>query len=240
MNIAIVDDVPEVLEQILNAVKSIMSQDDHSFYPFSKATDFIKAIDEISFDAAFLDIDMPDINGFQLSERIKDSEKNILIIYVTGHENLVIQSFRYKPIGFVRKAHLKDELPFAVSTLLSEFNKDGSFVQIRETRSNGGTVHQLPISKICTLESMKQKHLVEFTLKDSRKITTRGTLTEFSEMSEFNKFILINSGILANMELFDIVNDSAVFPNGQIIKISRRKKELVIQEQQKIKRRLLI
>lgn len=240
MNIAIVDDVPEVLEHILSAVKSIMSPSEHRFYSFSSAAEFIDSIDSIDFEAVFLDIDMPNITGFQLSERIRDAGKNILIIYVTGHEDLVIQSFRYKPIGFVRKTHLKEELPFAIATLLSEYNKAEAFVQIRETRSNGGTIHQIQVTKICTLESMKQKHLVELTLTDNQKIVTRGTLTEFSEMSEFNKFILINSGTLANMELFNIIDDSAIFPNGKSIKISRRKKELVIQEQQKIKRRLLI
>ena len=58
--------------------------------------------------AVFLDIDMPNLNGFEVAERLQENNKEILIVFVTSYEDRVYQSWTYQPFWFVRKSHLED------------------------------------------------------------------------------------------------------------------------------------
>lgn len=240
MYIAVVDDEADVAQQISDSIRTYLSGIECTVYTFITADHFFNEITNIPFDAVFLDIDMPDTNGFTLTNMLRLQGNNVPIVYVTGYENLVIQSFRYKPLGFVRKNHLDSELQFALETILSEINKPQISIEIHEIRANGGEIHYIPIEQICFLESMKQKHMIEVTLIDKHKILSRGTLNSYIERPEFKNFVMINSGTFANIELFSIDNDDAVFANGIRLKISRRKLTSVIQAYQQYKRRVLI
>ena len=76
------------------------------------------------FDAIFLDIDMPEISGFTVAERIFDS--GTYIIFVTAKHDLVYDSFEYSPLYFICKAtedDLKRDLNKAMRKLMLHFRQ---------------------------------------------------------------------------------------------------------------------
>jgi DNA-binding LytR/AlgR family response regulator len=61
------------------------------------------------FDMYILDIDMPDMNGFDLANKIYEKYPNAVIIFCTMHDNLVYDSFRLNAFYFVRKNNLEED-----------------------------------------------------------------------------------------------------------------------------------
>ena len=77
------------------------------------------------FDALFLDIDMPGLDGIELAKTIRESNQYVKIIFVTNKDNLVYGTFKYMPFRFIRKTHLVEELPETADALheaIMQFN----------------------------------------------------------------------------------------------------------------------
>ena len=54
-------------------------------------------------DLAFLDIDMPDTNGFSIAEYIRDNQPHVKYVFLTGYVDFAVRSFDYEPLDFLTK-----------------------------------------------------------------------------------------------------------------------------------------
>lgn len=57
-------------------------------------------------DAVFLDIDMPEMSGFETADRIIHRDKSVIIVFVSSKENMVYRSYEYHPFWFVPKSQI--------------------------------------------------------------------------------------------------------------------------------------
>ena len=71
-------------------------------------------------DITFLDIDMPNVNGFNVADEINRQCPDTLIIFVTNYDNYVYTSIRYRPFRFIRKSHISTEINEALNSALNE------------------------------------------------------------------------------------------------------------------------
>lgn len=58
---------------------------------------------ESEFDIIFLDIDMPDISGFDVAKVLRDNNSRCFLIFITNHSELVYESMDFQPFNFIRK-----------------------------------------------------------------------------------------------------------------------------------------
>lgn len=75
------------------------------------------------FDAFFLDIEMPTLDGFSLAEKIRSDNPFSKIIFVTNHTELAHIGYLYGAFRYVRKFALEEELREAVQSLKREFDE---------------------------------------------------------------------------------------------------------------------
>ncbi|MES2192244.1 MAG: hybrid sensor histidine kinase/response regulator [Pseudomonadota bacterium] len=105
-NILIVDDLPENLL----ALEALIRQDDRTVYQASCGEDALALLLEHEFALAILDVQMPNMNGFELAELMRGTEKtrHIPIVFVSaagkelnyafkGYETGAVD-FLYKPL----------------------------------------------------------------------------------------------------------------------------------------------
>ena len=95
IRIAIVDDSQEYIDIIKRKIVGIMEETDYCQYDISEFTDgsvFLR--DNSSYDVLLLDVDMPQMNGFELTERIDErlSVQGTTLIYISSHDNYVFES----------------------------------------------------------------------------------------------------------------------------------------------------
>ena len=221
MRFAVVDDEPGILKQIPVLIRQFSPDIKIETDTFSSSSEFLSAYTGQKYYALFLDIDMPDMNGFALAEHLRHQSDLVPIVYITARDDLMIQAFRYKALGFVRKQFIDIELPYALSTIMNEIHKDDDMIEVTETRSEGGHTYRLCINDIMYIQSFR--HNVTIHLSEGREITIRSSLSYFSEHEGFRHFVAISTGIIVNLSLVELTEDAVCFSNGEMLYISRRK-----------------
>lgn len=61
-------------------------------------------------DVAFLDIEMPVMNGIELAKRLKEIDGNIRIIFVTAYEEYALEAFGVRAIGYLLKPYTREDI----------------------------------------------------------------------------------------------------------------------------------
>ena len=108
MRVLICDDNVEFGEEFARYVSNyVISSDfyDDSFKMdiISKSKNVIPFLKTHDVDILFLDISMPEIDGFEIAQYVFDNEYKTHLIFVSNLEDRVFSSFRYRPFRFIRK-----------------------------------------------------------------------------------------------------------------------------------------
>lgn len=62
------------------------------------------------YDVAFLDIDMPEMDGLILGKTLKNIQEDLEIVYVTAYKNYAFEAFSVKPYDYILKPIDYDEI----------------------------------------------------------------------------------------------------------------------------------
>lgn len=105
MRVAVCDDNKVVLDFLTRQISDCLNIHgiECEMNRFSCGTDFIAQHEKKPFDIIFLDIKMPDISGFEVAKRVRSQSENIYIIFITTEDNLVYDSFDFRPFNFIPK-----------------------------------------------------------------------------------------------------------------------------------------
>jgi two-component system LytT family response regulator len=76
--------------------------------------DAIAAIDELSPDLVFLDIALPDLDGFDVVDRLP-ADKRPAIVFVTAHSDQALRAFETRALDYVTKPIRRDRVREAVA-----------------------------------------------------------------------------------------------------------------------------
>lgn len=166
------------------------------------------------FDMYILDIDMPDMNGFDLANKIYEKYPNAVIIFCTMHDNLVYDSFRLNAFYFVRKNNLEEDLSYSLKKYISLRTHDTYIA-----RTSAG-IEKIPFDKTIYFEVAHNDLYIH--LLDNSEIRERKSIQKLGTEISSAGFVQIGKSILVNMRHIQIIKDySAVLSNGQIIEIPK-------------------
>lgn len=101
MTILAVDDRPKALSALVKAIRS--AEPEAEVYGFSGSAEALRFARELCCDAAFLDIDMPEMDGLELAGRLRALYPRINIIFVTGFTEYTGEAISQRASGYVTK-----------------------------------------------------------------------------------------------------------------------------------------
>src|SRR5436190_9536436 len=81
----------------------------------------IEAINQLSPDIVFLDVEMPKMNGFEMLEQLPSV--NFHLIFTTSYDQYAIRAFRFSAIDYLLKPIDKDDLKAAVEKAIRRNQK---------------------------------------------------------------------------------------------------------------------
>ena len=166
------------------------------------------------FDMYILDIDMPDMNGFDLANKIYEKYPDAVIIFCTMHDNLVYDSFRLNAFYFVRKSNLEEDLSYSLKKYISLRTHDTYIA-----RTSAG-IEKIPFDKIIYFEVAHNDLYIH--LLDNSEIRERKSIQKLGTEISSAGFVQIGKSFLVNMRHIQKIKDySAVLSNGQIIEIPK-------------------
>ena len=82
-----------------------------------------------NYDAVFIDIDMPMMNGIDFANQYKLKHLDTFIIFVTNHSELVFDTFKVHPFDFIRKEHFDLEIERVIEELIFLLDKKNKKIQ---------------------------------------------------------------------------------------------------------------
>ena len=111
----LVDDEPlalQFLEKKLNDLGTV-----EVVKSFSTGNHVLKEMKQLDFQVAFLDIEMPGLNGIDLAELIQEQNPDIQIVFVTASREYAIQAFELHSIDYLVKPILNNRLEITVERI---------------------------------------------------------------------------------------------------------------------------
>lgn len=206
MNIHICDDEQKIVDDLAELVQNYCP--DCHIEKFCSGSELVKSLSKEACDILLLDIDMPDMSGMEVAKGLAELKKKPLLIFVTSHDELVYESFRYHPYGFVRKRFYNEELPKLLRDCQSELVKGQEHFSFR---SEGKDVRLL-ISEIMYFEA-EANYLRIYTKECEYRF--RSTLTVVDNLLKSAGFIRIHKGFLVNQEAVRTINsEEATLSDG--------------------------
>lgn len=194
---------------------------DINLLKFSSSYDCLCSFKGNMFDIIFLDINMPHINGFELSSLLKELNKNIEIIFITSLDDVVYKAFDYKPFGFIRKQYLREEVKNQVNRIMQLAQKQCANIFVEDKDNN--CVSPVPIHEIHFIEN--HKNYINIHTKNGiyKKRQTMYSIEQ--ELASYG-FFRTHAGFIINIKyLIGIKENIAILENQIEIPISPLKKK---------------
>lgn len=224
LTIAVCDDNPQFAKQLVarlrqlcayNLPERIVCRVEH---PFGSANEVLHYLSIRSIHILFLDIDMPDVSGFELAQTLKERYPETVIIFVSAYDNFVYSSFEYSPFRFLRKSHLEEELPITFQKVIEKCILDDETMTFQTTE--GEVI--LRLRDILYIEGDKNYFVIHSITADYR---CRGTMMTAEEMTAPFGFFRIHSAFIVNLQQIDRVDDRGIvrMKDGRALEVSRRK-----------------
>jgi DNA-binding LytR/AlgR family response regulator len=193
------------------------------------------------YDAIFLDVRMPDLDGIELGRVLRRFASPPQLVFVTAHEQAAVDAFELhaldyllKPVGRRRVEEALDRVAGAVAAahrttengdgaLRSAGDRESEVVAVANVRS--GSTRLIARSSILYVQS--HGDFVRIVVEDGRYLL-RTTLTELHRRWERFGFVRVHRQYVANLnkavELRPQFGGTAelAFPDGQTIPVARR------------------
>lgn len=183
---------------------------------FNNGYDFISS-DKLDYDIIMLDIKMPYMNGLQTAQKIRESNENVCIVFITNMQQYAIHGYSVSASDFIIKPVKYSLFSFKFDRLLTKIDRgrDQSIV-IKTNRA----MKYLQLSDIVYIETQKHK-LVYHTLSGDYEVW--GSMKDTCDTITRGDFALCNSGCYVNLKYVEEVNNYTVTVNGTPLVISRLK-----------------
>ncbi len=212
--------------QAHNVISKLMEV--HSNYECEgKYYDVISAIEgikEIKPDFIFLDIDMPNLNGFEL---LKYIDKSIKVIVTTSHRNYAADGFDRGITDFLTK-------PIRQERLFEALNRVANVIETEMKLKGGMFVTQLKKNNVSYIfaSRLKEKSTIQIEKKDIYYITKTGnhieiytendgpfykieSLKEIMEVLPENEFVFANQSYVFNLRKIKNTDGEYIILGGQ-------------------------
>jgi two-component system, LytTR family, response regulator LytT len=228
MNCIIIDD--DEISRILISKMISKSEDLRLIESFSNAIDALKFLNENTIDLIFLDIHMPNFNGFDFIKTLKDPP---FIIMITSDKNFAIHAFEYdciidylvKPINYDRflksiiKVKSKTNKPIEVLNSKFQENNNELYVNIDKK------LIKINFESISIIEA-KGDYI--YIITDQKSYIVHSTLKKIEEKLPKDLFIKIHRSYIINFSKIIDIEDNTVVIDKNVIPISRTNRQELI------------
>jgi two-component system LytT family response regulator len=218
-----------VLQDMLHQYKSEISVLD----VVHNGIDSINKIKSLKPDVVFLDIELPDMTGFELLQQLDDI--SFKTIFTTSHSHYAIKAFRFNALDYLIKPINENELEESIKKLHK--TTDNS-IDIKNALSNlqpqpienqklvlstqNGTL-RLPLKQITHIEGERNYSYI-YLSNGGRELSSKN-LAYFDDILTDKNFFRSHRSHLVNRYHVDALKDeSFILKNGKEIPVSRRKK----------------
>lgn len=215
---AIIDDLKDAQEQVQELLVQYCKKH-HFKYMIDCYSNPLKFSFKKHYDAIFLDIDMPELNGITLAKEIKQKNPTY-IIFITQYTNYMHVVFDVQPFHFIDKHNLGNEANHVLPLLFNELNANK--IRLNTKRGNVDIL-------ICNIYyiTISEGITTVYTKQDSYDMWE--TISSLAGKLKIHHFEKINQSTIVNLRYVNnIIDDKVILDNQTELKLSTRTKSIFL------------
>ncbi len=172
------------------------------------------------YDIILLDIDMEEMNGLEAAEKIRERDKNVKIIFVTGYREYTIYAFAVHAFAYLIKPVKEEELfkQLEEAVIYQKAETD----TIIDMISTAGVIHQA-VKDIMYCE-YQNRYIILRNSKEKGFYKVKGKIKEMYEKLKPYHFALCHKSFIVNLfYVKNIKGYDIIMEDGSILPLSQKK-----------------
>lgn len=216
MKIAICDDNPEDIEKLEKILDTLLDRNSQ-YDVFTSSQELLEYKEKNSeeYNLYILDIEMKNMSGLGLAQRIRETDVRALIVFLTGFSNYVYEVFEVVTFDFILK-------PVNEEKIKNMFDKVTNYLNLTKKLfcfSYRQNKYSIFCDEILYIEKNGRQATIHTRLQ-AYKANLK--LDEIMRQTDPNVFAQINGSVIVNLEyIVSIQRDELQFTGGTTFYISR-------------------
>jgi len=237
INTIIIDDEQNAREN-LKLILTDFCKDVNVVGEAASASEARKVIAEHEPDLLFLDINMPNEDGFELLASIEN--KNFAVIFITAHNQFALKALKSGAIDYLEKPIDIEDLQAAVAKIDTKEDANVDFNMIKTLLAeykNEGKAETIAVPTLSGYEILKAEDIVHLEADESytriflangSKCISSMTIARYEKVLDGNTFFRVHKSHIINTkhhlkEFNRHDGNMAIMDTGDVIPVARRK-----------------
>lgn len=228
INLAIVEDDIEAANLLEDFLQRYAQANDIKFniVLFANGLSFLNGYNS-NFDIVFMDIELPDLNGMKVAQKLRLIDETVTLIFVTNMAQFAVKGYEVSALDFLVKPVTYSNFSLKIQRALKHINinSDNGI----SVKTDDG-VKRISVNNIKYVEVMNHKLIYH---------TTDGDLQAYGQLVNIENslcgfgFVRCNSCYLVNLRYVSSIKDFILEMDDDKLQISRARKKIVLQEMAK-------
>lgn len=223
LKIAVCDDETYYLNRIVDLLKRELKKRDIRDYIIEEyvlGTSLLKENRFLEYDIVFLDINMPEINGLKIAERIREIRTKVILVFVTAFIDYALEGYKTEAIRFLLKDTLEQTMPECVEAITRKL----ALQTYKMKCSCREGEKEIPIDRICYIESKAHRLFFNILENESEQYNLYDKLDNMEEQLSMYGFLRIHKSFLVNTKYIEeIVNYVVWLKDGRQLPVPRER-----------------
>lgn len=222
MRLAMCDDEKKFLDELKGLIaKSYPDIEKLCISEFDSGEQFLSQFKANQFDVIILDIEMKKLTGLQVAEKIRETDKFVIIAFLTSHQEFATSGYEVNAFRYLLKGQPEHMYIKQLRSIFNEYHQTHMTFPV-QTSNN---VFNISVSDILYFEIFKRTVVLHTT---TDKYQFNGKLSEIEEDERLVNFIKPHKSYYVNLAYIDNIEPSEIImKNGDKIPLSRNSKQSV-------------
>ena len=227
MNIAIIEDSGQELSLLERCLQSYLSsrQVYRVIDTYTSGEAFLENWPSKSYDLVFLDILMEGISGIEVARKIRETDSECLLIFISSSKEYALQGFEVRAFDYLLKPLSEERFQKTMDLCQNELAKHIRYIEVKESR----TLVKIPLNEIIYTDYYN--HYIQIHTA-ARLIRSYQQFDVFSPLLLcYPQFLCCYRNCIVNMDHVDSVDKhDFVMENGERVPITRGNRNSIYQQ----------
>lgn len=187
---------------------------DYHISEFTSGEELIAGLEKADCQILFLDIEMKGIDGVEAARRLRETKRQIEIVFVTSYADFVFQGYEVRALNYILKPYEPEKIAAVLHTALEALDIEAEKYYVIDQR--GGSI-RVPLSSVKYFSSER---------RTVHAVTTEREYTFYEKLSDLetelpDTFVRIHNRYLVHLKYLEAVRQNTAVVDGEELPVSR-------------------